>query len=70
MARSDLIVSLVKAGAAGDRSMFKSTVEAMVADEKARSHHVLADRLQRALQNVPVTNSAELRRARAAGETS
>ncbi|RIJ66877.1 AAA family ATPase [Brevundimonas sp. LPMIX5] len=67
MARSDLIVSLVKAGAAGDRSMFKSTVEAMVADEKARSHHVLADRLQRALQNVPVTNSAELRRAQGGG---
>lgn len=67
MARSDLIVSLVKAGAAGDRSMFKSTVEAIVADEKARSHHVLADRLQRALQSVPVTNSAELRRAQGGG---
>ncbi len=62
MARSDLLISLVKAGAAGDRSMLASTVEAIVAEEKSRSHHVLADRLQRALQSVPVTNSAELKR--------
>lgn len=63
MARSDLLISLVRAGAAGDRSMLTSTVEAIVAEEKSRSHHVLADRLQRALQSVPVTNSAELRRS-------
>ncbi|MBJ7319828.1 MAG: ATP-binding protein [Brevundimonas sp.] len=62
MARSDLLISLVRAGAAGDRSMLTSTVEAIVAEEKSRSHHVLADRLERALQSVPVTNSAELRR--------
>lgn len=59
MARSDLLVSLVKAGASGDRSMFSTTVEAIVADEKARSHHVLADRLQRALQSVPVSTSTQ-----------
>lgn len=63
MARSDLLVSLVKAGAAGDQAMLTSTVEAIVAEEKARSHHVLADRLQRAVQSVPVTAAAELRRA-------
>lgn len=67
MARSDLLISLVRAGAAGDRSMLTSTVEAIVAEEKSRSHHVLADRLQRALQSVPVTNSAELRRTGGAG---
>lgn len=65
MVRSDLLISLVRAGAAGDRSMLTSTVEAIVAEEKSRSHHVLADRLQRALQSVPVTNSAELRRTTA-----
>lgn len=58
MARSDLLVSLVRAGAAGDRSTLKSTVEAMVAEERSRSHHILADRLQRALQSVPVSNSS------------
>jgi SpoVK/Ycf46/Vps4 family AAA+-type ATPase len=67
MARSDLLVSLVKAGASGDRSTLASTVEALVAEERAKSHHILADRLHRALQSVPVTTSSELRRPNSAG---
>ncbi len=55
MAKSDLIVSLVRAGAVGDRTMLRSTVEALMADERAKSHHVLADRLQRAIQAVSIT---------------
>lgn len=62
MARSDLLVSLVRAGASGDRSALTSTVEALVADERAKSHNILADRLHRALQSVPVTSSSELKR--------
>ncbi|MGQ7414276.1 hypothetical protein ACTGVV_12175, partial [Streptococcus suis] len=67
MARSDLLVSLVKAGASGDRSSLTSTVEAIVAEERAKSHHTLADRIHRALQTVPVSASSELRRPNAAG---
>ncbi len=67
MARSDLLISLVKAGAAGDRSTLTSTVEALVAEERAKSHHNLADRLHRALQSVPVTASSELRRSSSPG---
>jgi SpoVK/Ycf46/Vps4 family AAA+-type ATPase len=55
MSRSDLLVSLVRAGAAGDREHLKSTVEALVADERAKSHHQVADRLERALTAVAVT---------------
>lgn len=55
MAKSDLIVSLIRAGAVGDRTMFRSTVDALMADERAKSHHVLADRLQRAIQAVSIT---------------
>jgi SpoVK/Ycf46/Vps4 family AAA+-type ATPase len=55
MARSDLLVSLVRAGATGDRTMLSSTVEALMAEERAKSHHILADRLQRALQSVAIT---------------
>jgi len=55
MARSDLLVSLVRAGVTGEREMLKSTVEALVADERAKSHHVLADRLERALSAVSIT---------------
>lgn len=55
MAKSDLLLSLVRAGATGDKSMLRSTVEALMADERAKSHHSLADRLQKALQSVSIT---------------
>jgi SpoVK/Ycf46/Vps4 family AAA+-type ATPase len=55
MARSDLLVSLVRAAAAGDQDTLRSTAAALAADERAKKHHILADRLQRALSVVPVT---------------
>jgi SpoVK/Ycf46/Vps4 family AAA+-type ATPase len=55
MAKSDILVSIVRAGAAGDKSMLRTTVEALVADERAKSHHLLADRLEKVLQTVAVT---------------
>ena len=55
MAHSDLLVSLVRAAAAGDRETLRSTTEALAADERSKKHHILADRLQRALAAVPVT---------------
>lgn len=58
MARSDLLVSLVRAGVSGDREMLRSTAEALVADERAKKHFIVADRLQRALSAVPVTPPA------------
>ncbi|MFO0591294.1 MAG: ATP-binding protein [Polyangiaceae bacterium] len=45
MARSDLLISLVRAGAQGDKPAFTRTVEAIIAEERARQHNVLADRL-------------------------
>lgn len=45
MARSDLVISLVKAGATGDQGLLRSTVEALAAEERAKQHHQLADRL-------------------------
>jgi SpoVK/Ycf46/Vps4 family AAA+-type ATPase len=55
MARGDLLISLVRAAAAGDRAALTSTTEALAADERAKKHHILADRLQRALAAVPVS---------------
>lgn len=49
MARTDLLLKLVQAGAAGDKSGVRRTVEAIIAEEKARQHNTLADRLSRAL---------------------
>lgn len=57
MARSDLLVSLVRAASTGDRATVRSTAEALAADERAKNHHILADRLQRAVSNVSVTSS-------------
>ena len=45
MARSDLLINLVKAGALGDQSLFRKTVEAVIAEERGKNHTVLADRL-------------------------
>ncbi len=45
MARSDLLINLVKAGALGDQPLFRKTVEAVIAEERGKNHTVLADRL-------------------------
>lgn len=50
MARSDLLVSLVKAGTVGDKRLFRTAAEAIIAEERAKHHDVLADRLTRLIQ--------------------
>lgn len=50
MARSDLLISLVKASVNGDRNAVRTTVESIIADERGKQHRILADRLTRALQ--------------------
>jgi SpoVK/Ycf46/Vps4 family AAA+-type ATPase len=51
MARSDLLINLVKAGASGDSKTLRRTVDAIVAEERAKQHNVLADRLQKAVES-------------------
>lgn len=50
MARSDLIIKLVRAGAAGDTATLRSTAEALAADERAKRHNGFADRITKALE--------------------
>ena len=45
MARADLLVNLVKAGVAGERELFVRTTEAVIAEERGKQHHVLANSL-------------------------
>ncbi len=45
MARSDLLVDLVEAEQRGDKQRFRSLVEAIIAEERANQHHLVADRL-------------------------
>ncbi len=51
MARADLIMNLVKAGVRGDQAQFQKTVEALAADERAKNHGILADRIIAQLQD-------------------
>ncbi len=50
MARADLILKLVKASSQGDEKQIRTTVEALAADERAKNHNILADRLLAQLQ--------------------
>lgn len=45
MARADLLLDIVRAGAEGNQELFRKTLEALIAEEKAKQHHVLADQL-------------------------
>lgn len=45
MARSDLLIDLIRAGSRGDQALFRRSVEALIAEERGKNHHVLADRL-------------------------
>ena len=45
MARADLLLDLVQAERHGDRDRFRTLVEAVIAEERANQHHLLADRL-------------------------
>ena len=51
MARGDLLISLVQASTEGDLKKVRSTAEAIIADERVKNHHILADRLTRAMAN-------------------
>lgn len=50
MSRADLIVNLVKAGSQGDQQLLRTTVEAMAAEERAKHHHQLANKLEENLR--------------------
>lgn len=60
MARSDLLLTLVRAGIAGDKGLLRVTVEALAAEERAKKHTALADKLARLAQangqHYPPTN--------------
>jgi SpoVK/Ycf46/Vps4 family AAA+-type ATPase len=61
MARSDLIISLARAGATGDRTLVRKVLEAMVAEERTKQHHVMAGRLAALIpENGVVENKAGL----------
>ncbi len=53
MARADLLTDLVRLGMAGDRAKFRKVVEAIIAEERAKKHSVLANKIEELLRSVP-----------------
>ena len=45
MPRSDLLIDMVEAEQSGDRQRFRAVVDAVIAEERAKHHHLVADRL-------------------------
>ena len=74
MARSDLLLSMVKAGASGDQGLFRRATEALIAEERGKQHLVLAQRLDAELQktrengNTMPSDPRESRRAAPPGQ--
>ncbi len=60
MARSDLLISLVKAGRQSPDPRFRSTVEAIIAEERSKQHSALADQLSAALLNGMSSHAPQL----------
>lgn len=57
MARADLLVRLVKSGIRGDKVNFRKVVEAIIAEERAKRHKVLADNLEELLTTAPAEHT-------------
>ena len=53
MARSDLILRVVRSAQAGDRRSFERSVEALIAEERAKQHGVFAEKLETELRQKP-----------------
>lgn len=49
MARADLLLRLVRSGLRNDKVSFRKVAEAIIAEERAKQHKVLADKLEEAL---------------------
>lgn len=45
MARADLLLDIVRAGVEGNHELFRKALEALIVEERAKQHNVLADQL-------------------------
>ena len=58
MARSDLLLNLVEAERSGDRQRFLVVVESVIAEERKKQHHLVADRLEELISTVGTSATA------------
>ncbi|MFJ4175307.1 AAA family ATPase [Microbacterium sp. NPDC089696] len=66
MARSDLLLAIVRSGAQGDDLAFRRAAEALIAEEESKRHGILASQLAEALTSRrPVSNVTQIARTEA-----
>lgn len=51
MARADILISIIQSATRGDMVSFRKAVESLIAEERRKNHHILADRLSDLLVN-------------------
>lgn len=59
MARADVLISLIKTALGGDMVSFRKVVEAVIAEERQKSHRVLAERLNNLLNDAPAVQNRQ-----------
>jgi len=57
MARSDLLLEIIKAGITGDKSLLRKAVSAVAAEERSKQHKVLAERLEALIKELSDENT-------------
>lgn len=57
MARSDLLINLIRSKTRGDERLFNQTVEAIIMEERSKQHHTLANQLSAELKETPRPSS-------------
>lgn len=56
MSRSDLLIDMVEAEQRGDRQRFRAVVDAVIAEERAKQHHLVADRLTQIVSTAGISS--------------
>lgn len=57
MARADLLIHLAQSALKGDKTSLRKVIEAIIAEERSKQHHVLANRLDEILTNYSLDKS-------------
>ena len=58
MPRTDLVIEVIRAGAAGDVARLRETAERMISEERAKRHPEVADKIAAALATKPANRAA------------
>lgn len=69
MARSDLLLALIRAGTNGDETQFRRAADAVIADERSKKHDVLAERLATVLRQGTLRKTEAYSKPQANGHT-